>query len=129
MNRRYRLTSSTEFRRVRREGKSYAHPLSILITCANGRAISRFGITASKSIGNAVRRNKAKRLLREALRGLMPSISDGWDVILIARSKLLDADWQQIQTAISSLLRRADLLECHDDPSSGPSTLNRNRVA
>ena len=129
MNRRYRLTSSTEFRRVRREGKSYAHPLSILVSCANGRTFSRFGITASKPIGNAVRRNKAKRLLREALREWLPSISDGWDVILIARPKLLDANWQEIQKAVKSLLRRADLLEFHDDPSSGPSTLRRNRFA
>jgi ribonuclease P protein component len=104
---------------VRREGKSYAHPLFILVTFANGRAISRFGITASKAIGNAVRRNKAKRLLREAIRELLPSVSDGWDAILIARPKLLDADWQQIQKAVRSLLRRAEIIEYHDDPSSG----------
>ena len=54
MNRRHRLTSSTEFRRVRREGKSYAHPLSILVTCANGRTTSRFGITANGIVSSAM---------------------------------------------------------------------------
>lgn len=117
MNRRYRLTSSTDFKRVRREGKSYAHPLAVLVACVNDQRITRFGFTAGRTVGNAVIRNRAKRLMRETARGQMP-IKPGWDVILIARPALPNAEWKDIQHAISGLLRRAGLLEENHDRSS-----------
>ena len=110
MDREYRLTSATDFKRVRREGKSYAHPLVILVANPNGLNAPRFGFTAGKAVGNAVRRNRAKRRLREALRGYLPFMLGGWDVVLIARPKLIDADWSELRTAIEHLLRQAGLL-------------------
>ena len=64
MNRRYRLTNSSDFQRVRRTGTSFAHPLAVLIVSPGNVAETRFGFTAARSLGNAVRRNRAKRLLR-----------------------------------------------------------------
>ncbi len=117
MNRRYRLTSSTDFKRVRREGKSYAHPLAILVSCVNDKRMTRFGFTAGRTVGNAVVRNRAKRLMREAVRE-QRLIKPGWDVVLIARPALPNAEWKVIQDAISGLLRRADLFEENHDRSS-----------
>jgi ribonuclease P protein component len=111
MNRKYRLTSSTDFKRVRRKGKSYAHPLAILIANPNDLTISRFGVTAGRALGNAVLRNRAKRRLREALRSYMPRMVSGQDVVLIARPALNEAEWSDVLNAISTLLRRAGLLE------------------
>ena len=111
MKRKYRLTSSTDFKRVRRTGKSYAHPLAILVVSPNDLTLSRFGVTAGRSLGNAVRRNRAKRWLREALRSYRPKIVLGQDVVLIARPALNEAQWSDVLNALATLLERAGLLE------------------
>jgi len=111
MNRRYRLTKSTDFKRVRRTGKSYAHPLVILAASPNDRSTSRFGVTAGRALGSAVHRNRAKRLLREALRSYLTIAASGWDVVLIARPALIEAEWNDVCSAVANLLRRAGLLE------------------
>lgn len=111
MNRKYRLTSSTDFKRVRRTGKSYAHPLAILVVSPNDLTISRFGVTAGRVLGNAVRRNRAKRRLREALRRFMPRIASGQDIVLIARPALNEAKWSDVLNALATLLEHAGLFE------------------
>jgi ribonuclease P protein component len=111
MNRKYRLKSTTDFKRVRRDGKSYAHPLVVLVICPNDLSTIRFGIQAGKSVGNAVRRNRAKRLLRSAIQKYTPVLRGGWDAIFIARSALNEADWNAIHTAVSELLSRAGILQ------------------
>ena len=88
MERKHRLTRSIDFKRVRRTGKSHAHPLAVLISLRNDLAITRVGISAAKSIGKAVRRNRAKRRLREAMRLHLPDIASGWDVVVIAHHQL-----------------------------------------
>jgi len=70
----------------------------------------RIGLVATKRLGNAVRRNRARRLLREAIRKLGPSLRPGSDLVIVARSALLDASLDQIQAALSETLSRAGLL-------------------
>jgi ribonuclease P protein component len=110
VQRRFRLTSSFEIKRVRRLGKSYAHPLLVLIAQRNELATSRFAVSAGRSVGNAVQRNRAKRLLREAIRPLLSDIEPGWDVLLLARQPMEKATFQQSQEALVRLLERSKLL-------------------
>jgi ribonuclease P protein component len=115
VNRNFRLTRTTDFQRVRRHGKSYAHPLFVLVKLPNERESSRFGVAAGRSIGSAVQRNRAKRQLRESLRTCLPTIRSGWDILVIARRPMREATYQQILDALITLLRRANLLqEPHD---------------
>ena len=107
MQRKFRLTRSDDFKRVRQNGKSYAHPLVVLVAQASDSPKIRVGVAASKTTGNAVHRNRAKRLLREAMRTLLPSLASGWDLILIARVGLASASLEDTRTALTSLLRRA----------------------
>jgi ribonuclease P protein component len=110
MNRRHRLTKRTDFQRVRREGRSYAHPLAILIIAPNEISRPRFGFIAGKGVGNAVKRNRSKRRLREVIRNHLPQISPGWDMLIIARPSTADAEWKRLTEAMEDLLRRAGVL-------------------
>ena len=94
---------------MRRSGESFAHPLLVLIIKAGKDPISRFAITAGRSVGKAVQRNRAKRLLRAALQDVIHDIPAGYQGILIARKPLLDAPFQEISQALSSLLQRAGI--------------------
>jgi ribonuclease P protein component len=118
VKRKIRLTRSTEFKRVRRSGKSYAHPLIVLIVEVNLQETTRVGVSAGRSIGNAVERNRAKRRMREAMRPILPALRPGWNLILLARKPLLQAEFPRIQAALLQLLERSDLLKSTDDQNT-----------
>ena len=104
-----RLRRPEDFRRVWSEGRSWAHPLFILWALPNCLARARVGITASRKVGNAVARNRARRLLREGVRQLYGNISEGWDLVLVARSSLVEVKESQVEAALERTLQRADL--------------------
>lgn len=109
--RQQRLTRATDFKRVRRTGKSYAHPLLVLIAAANDHPFSRVGVTTSRSFRTAVARNRARRRLRHAVHPRMVEISPGWDLVFIARPALIDAEWKRLEEAIMTLLAQAGVRE------------------
>jgi ribonuclease P protein component len=110
VKRRFRLRSSTDFKRVRQIGKSFAHPLVVLVVEASSESL-KIGITAGRSVGTAVERNRAKRRLREAINPRIPQIRPGVNLILIARQPVLKADWPDLEKAIQTLLVRAHLIQ------------------
>ena len=110
VKRRFRLTRSNDFKRVRYSGKSYAHPLVVLFVLACEAEGVRVGLAAGRTVGNAVRRNRAKRLIRAAMQNLYPKIIPGFDLVLIARQSLPSATLTQTQEALFTLLSRAGLL-------------------
>ncbi|HKY55560.1 MAG TPA: ribonuclease P protein component [Anaerolineales bacterium] len=109
MQRKFRLTRSEDFKRVRRSGKSYAHPLVVLIVQTHDQPRVKVGVTAGRTVGTAVYRNRAKRLLREAMRTLLPDIAPGLDLILIARPGLVSATLEDTRRALLNLLQRAQI--------------------
>jgi ribonuclease P protein component len=110
------LKSATDFERVRRDGRSHAHPLVVLIALRRPPtdplqpAGSRFGFVAGKGAGIAVARNRAKRLLREAARACAPEVGPGWDLVFIARKPLAAARQAEASLAVRGLLRRAQVV-------------------
>ena len=110
MQRKFRLTRSEDFKRVRRSGKSYAHPLVVLIVQSNNQPRVKVGVAAGRTVGTAVYRTRAKRLLREAMRTLIPNIASGLDLILIARPGLVSATLEDTHRALLNLLQRAQIL-------------------
>ena len=109
MKRRFRLTRSADLKRVRHTGKSYAHPLVVLYVTVSNQEATRVAVTAGRGTGNAVQRNRAKRLLRAAMADLLPGVRPGVDLLLIARSPLPRADFLQAKQALSGLFTRAGL--------------------
>ncbi len=115
-----RLRSAKDFERVWREGRSHAHPLVVLVACrqvpapgvqdSQPPAPTRCGFVAGKKVGSAVARNRAKRLLREAVRAQKVVPAMGWDLIFVARAPLAEATFSQAQSAVCQLLKRADVV-------------------
>ena len=110
MRQRFRLTRAEDFQRVRRFGKSYAHPLVVLVVQANDGTELHVGMAASRMVGGAVKRNRAKRLLRAAMQSVITSVAPGWDIVLVARPALVDSDSFEVREALLTLLRRAQLV-------------------
>ncbi len=111
MQARFRLRRSSDFARLREEGQTRRHPLVVLSFGANNLDHNRYGVIASRRLGNAVRRNRARRLLREALRHQHPHISPGYDIVLIARHAIVGEAFANVNDAVYRLLGRARLLK------------------
>jgi len=110
VKRRFRLTRSTDFKRVRRIGRSYAHPLVVLIVASNEIQQARIGIVAGKTVGMAVERNRIKRRLRACLNQWTACLPVGKDLVFLARKPMDQAGYDEICTAVQLLLKRAGLL-------------------
>jgi ribonuclease P protein component len=87
----------------------------VLIALPSQEETSRVGVMASRSVGKAVQRNWAKRVLRSAIQPYLHSLKPGWNVVLIARSPLTKATFQQTQAALLTLMQRAALLQDGND--------------
>ena len=107
----HRLRRSADLERVRQEGGTWRHPLIVYLACKNEQDASRFAFVASRRVGNAVQRNRARRLMREAVRKHLDDIQPGWDCILIARQSILQTNFVEVETAVLQLLNRAKLLK------------------
>jgi len=110
VQRRFRLTRSEDFERARRLGKSYAHKLLVLVARKNETGRTRVGVAAGRTVGNAVKRNRAKRLLRAAMQDCVGTLPPGWDVVLIARPPLVASNFAEVHAALSLLLQHAELV-------------------
>ena len=115
MKRRFRLRKTADFERVRRSGKSFAHPLIVLVVRDNEGDGLQIGVVAGRSLGSAVQRNRMKRLMRASIQTQLGCIRPGHDLLLIARRSMLEASFLEIQSAIQKLLGRADLFTTNDD--------------
>lgn len=104
-----RLRHPQEFRNVWNRGQSWVHPLFVLWSAPNNLPISRIGITASRKVGIAVQRNRARRLLREAARRLYPNLIPGRDLVLVARSALPAVRETQVEAALAAVMQRSGL--------------------
>jgi ribonuclease P protein component len=114
MQRRFRLHRSGDIQRVRRIGKSYAHPLLVLIAARNESNQNRLAVSAGKRVGGAVERNRARRRIREAARPLLASLAEGWDLMFVARSGAVKAPFAELAGAVRALCERAGVTAVDD---------------
>ena len=101
---------------MRRLGKAIAHPFVVLLYLPTESEEIRIGVAAGKSVGNAVARNRAKRILRAAIRTHLPHLKTGHDYTLIARPAINQASSTELEPILAKLLNRAGLLKkSHDN--------------
>ena len=88
----------------------HANGYLVLYAKPNRTATNRVGITASKKLGHAVVRNRVRRRLREVYRLNEDRFAPGWDIVVVARSRCIDADFQKLTQAYLSLAQKAGIL-------------------
>ena len=125
VKRRFRLTKSKDIQRVRQLGKSYAHPLLVLIVLTNTGETIRIGIITGKAVGKAVQRNLAKRRVRAAVQNYIQMIEPGWDVLFIGRKEIADATYPEIEVSVRDLLKRSKILHDHNGTQQAPENESR----
>ena len=86
MKREQRLRSPADFRRVYARRCAVSDAWLLVQACPNGLAFSRLGLSVSRKYGNAVKRNRLRRLYREAFRLSKHELPTGLDLVLIPRS-------------------------------------------
>ena len=87
MKRTVTIKNNCDFRRLYGKGKSFQSPALVSYIMKNRAGICRVGITTSKKIGNAVERNRSRRVIRAAYSMIESKISGSYDFVFVARSK------------------------------------------
>ena len=120
-SKRSRLSRSSDFQRIYRQGSSTASRFLVLYTFRRPAEVSadgpRLGLSVSKKMGGAVVRNRVKRLLREAFGSVREQLAEDHDFVLIARPPLLELVAREsegekglVGAAVRELLGRAGAL-------------------
>lgn len=99
------------FRRLYRRGDSAASRYLVLYCRRNGQPGNRVGLTVSAKLGHAVRRNRLRRRLREIYRIHEAEFRPGYDLVVVARTRAMDASYQQLESAYLSLAAKLGLLQ------------------
>jgi ribonuclease P protein component len=118
VERRLRLRGEAEVRAARARGKAFADGPLVARVLPNALepAQNRYAVVAGKKVGKAVERNRAKRLVREALRRLNPGLSQGYDIVVIVRGTA--EELPGFETALACLERIATRARLVGEPSA-----------
>jgi len=81
----------------------------MVVVRPNDASVSRFGFAASRQLGKATARNRAKRLMRESVRSYHDRIPGGWDCLFVARCGAETATLDEIKEAVGQVLSRAHI--------------------
>jgi ribonuclease P protein component len=100
-----KLKNNYDFRRVYKKGKSYVCPFFVIYINPNRNNNVRLGITVGKKIGNAVNRNRAKRVITAAFRSAYPQIAAGNDFVIVARTRILNVKSTKVEELLLKLLK------------------------
>ncbi len=88
----------------------YADSFLVLYARRNRTRLNRVGITVSKKLGHAVVRNRTRRRLREIYRLNETKFQPGWDIVVVARSRAVDAPFAKLTDSYLALAARAGIL-------------------
>lgn len=105
------LTKNREFQRVYSRGKYAASALLVIYVLQNNLSVTRLGITTSKKVGNAVKRNRMRRLIKENVRLLYDRLDNGFDLVIVARKSENTISLDVIGKELRYLFHRLGLLD------------------
>ena len=94
---------------------AFANGYLVLYARKNRLGVNRVGITVSKKLGKAHVRNRIRRRLREVYRLHEEAFAPGWDIVVVARSRALEAGFDKLTEAYLSAAHRAGILRPQED--------------
>lgn len=110
MKRYVTLKENRDFSRLYNKGRSFVSPVLVTYIKKNKTDNLRFGITTGKKIGKAVKRSRARRVIRAAYFELYPEIKKGYDIVFVARGKTTFVKSQVVKKAMKKHLASANLI-------------------
>ena len=90
--------------------KGVANSYFVMYARPNRSQCNRVGITVSKKLGHAVVRNRTRRRIREIYRLNELRFAPGWDIVVVARTRAVEADFGKLTGAYLSLAKKSGLL-------------------
>ena len=120
-----RIRRRPEFERVYNEGTRVSGRFMTVFLLSNGRETQRCGVAATRKLGPAVERNRAKRLAREIFR--RHKVAPGYDIVIVPRREMLDAPFASLEADYDRALERRGI--ARPDALSGRRRGSRPRAA
>ncbi len=103
------LTENYEFQRVYKKAAPIYGRYTVLYQKKNNSESIRLGITATKKIGKACKRNRARRLIFESFRHIYPYMCGGHDIVIVAKASIIDATYFDVFNELKRLIEKAGL--------------------
>ena len=118
---RYRpIRRNSEFGRVYARGKSYVNPGLVMYVLKTRSKKTRVGLTATKKIGHAVQRNRARRVMKAAIDEHLDYNIGGYDLIFVARGMTPKLKSWQLSSVVAKLFAQAGLPDKAKRPDAKP---------
>lgn len=105
------LKENRNFRYLYTRGKSKVSPILVIYVIRNRLSVTRIGVTASKKVGNAVMRNRSRRIITEAYRQISPNVKPGFDLVFVARGRTPFVKSTDILNVMSVYLKQFGVLK------------------
>ena len=110
-----RLKKRKEFNYIYKNGEYSACKTLSIIYCKSYKKPIKVGFSVSAKIGNAVTRNLIKRRMREVIKGVIPSLNNNYNYIIVARKGVEENTYSEIQKSIIYCLNKAGLLKRNEE--------------
>lgn len=110
MEKTQKLKLNKEFKRAYGRGKCFVHYGVVTYIVKNREGSLRIGITTGKKLGNAVKRNRARRVISAAFRGCAPHLKPvGYDIVFVARAKTPSMNSEKLKEVMERHFKDAGL--------------------
>ena len=104
------MRKKSDFDTVYKKGRSVGDKYVVVFYIKNHLDLTRTCFLASKKVGNSVKRNRARRLMRESYRLIKERIPEGYDIIIIARNTIAGRTFSEVDRSIQRAMIRAGIL-------------------